>query len=144
MESIPEILRGGSAIKTIAKEDEEIVSFNHKDDATRRPVNKCLGVEWRHENEKSFLTYYHWSAVSEEAINTAITSRRKISSSVPKCFDPLGLESPFVLPGKIALHHARKLKEGSWDSPIDINGITKKKKRLKKHFYILETISRKY
>ena len=120
MESIPKILWGKDAITTIGKKDEELVSFNHKDDAIRRPINKCLGVEWSHENNTSFLTYNHWNAISEEARDTAVISRRKISSIVSKCFDPLGLACPLVLPGKIALHYSWKLKE-QWDSPININ-----------------------
>ena len=66
-------------------------------------------------------------------MNTAIISRRKISSIVSKCFDLLGLASPLVLPGKIALHYSWKLKEGSWDSPIDINGTNEKDKEITKN-----------
>ena len=105
MGSIPKILWGEDAIKTIGKEDEELVSFNHKDDAIRRPINKCLGVEWSHENNTSFLTCNHWNAIPEEAMDASVISRRKISSIVSKCFDPLGLACPLVLPGKIALHY---------------------------------------
>ena len=135
MNAIPKILWGRDAIKTIGHKDEELVSFNNKDDAIRRPINKCLGVEWTHENNKSFLTYNHWNAISEEARDTAVISRRKISSIVSKCFDPLGLACPLVLPGKIALHYSWKLKE-QWDSPIHINRINGKDEEIIKNISI--------
>ena len=93
-------------------------------------------MEWTHENNKSFLTYNHWNAISEEARDTAVISRRKISSIVSKCFDPLGLACPLVLPGKIALHYSWKLKE-QWDSPININRTNGKDEEIIKTFQFI-------
>ena len=82
-------------------------------------MNKCLGIVWSFENEKSFLAYSHWSEISDEAKNAGTLTRRIISSIVSKAFDPLGLASALVLPGKLALHYSWKEKDATWDSPIE-------------------------
>ena len=92
-------------------------------------------MDWSHENNTSFLTYNHWNAISEEARDTAVISRIKISPIVSKCFDPLGLACPLVLPGKIALHYSWKLKE-QWDSPININRTNGKDEEIIKNISI--------
>ena len=68
-------------------------------------------------------------------MDTAVISRRKISSIVSKCFDPLGLACPLVLPGKIALHYSWKLKE-QWDSPINLNKTNGKDEEIIKNILI--------
>ena len=95
-----------------------------------RPIAKCLGVAWStNEEGDSFITHQHWnktiSELSKETelhrakckkedknTSTKFLSERLISATVGKAFDPIGLLSPIIFPGKVCLSY-------TWQSKVN-------------------------
>lgn len=75
-------------------------------------LTKALGVEWDLVADR--LVYSSLSVTEREEEIT----KRTIASATARCFDPLGLVSPFIMQGKILLQQCWREKR-DWDEKIE-------------------------
>ena len=94
LQSVPEAERAGS-LRELGKQP--------------LPVERTLGVQWDAETDE-FLFQLNMPLRS--------TTRRGILSAVASLYDPLGLVSPWLLPGKILLQRLCR-KKIEWDATLE-------------------------
>lgn len=73
---------------------------------------KLLGIIW----DKN--TYDLASRVSMEADQGADTKRKSLSE-IARIYDPSGLMSPFIVPGRILMWDTRCYKSFGWDNNLE-------------------------
>ena len=122
LNQIPENLRSTSGIKKILKGDDYPESHyeippNPETLKETTLSNSNLGLTWCIEEKHSFITFQHFAEIAKELENTQILSRRNISASAGRFYDPLHLCSQVTLSIKLSLQLSWVITR-SWDEEI--------------------------